>query len=80
MDVATLVQVSFWVVSVCNGRIFLHASGSSGGHCFCIGCFGCSLSSSFSCPTCREPLASNGERFDPKACDPAGATAPRRLC
>ncbi|CAE7214899.1 Pdi [Symbiodinium pilosum] len=33
------------------------------GHCFCIGCFGCSLSSSFRCPTCREPVVDLVRQF-----------------
>lgn len=40
---------------ICMETMTEAASGCCG-HCFCIGCFGCSLTSSFSCPTCREPV------------------------
>ncbi|CAE7879313.1 unnamed protein product [Symbiodinium microadriaticum] len=44
-------------------EIMTEAASGYCGHCFCIGCFGCSLSSSFSCPTCREPVVDLVRQF-----------------
>ncbi|CAK9048838.1 unnamed protein product [Durusdinium trenchii] len=44
-------------------EIMTEAASGCCGHCFCIGCFGCSLTSSFSCPTCREPVKALVRQF-----------------
>ncbi|CAJ1431697.1 unnamed protein product [Effrenium voratum] len=44
-------------------EVMTEAASGYCGHCFCIGCFGCSLSSSFSCPTCRKPVVDLVRQF-----------------
>lgn len=55
LETVTRSLVSCIECPICMETMTEAASGCCG-HCFCIGCFGCSLTSSFSCPTCREPV------------------------
>lgn len=55
LETVTRSLVSCIECPICMETMTEAASGCCG-HCFCIGCFGCSLTSSFSCHTCREPV------------------------